>query len=60
MNIKGYTVNFLGDSITEGIGVNDWDNCRVDHRLAKLCELSKVNNYSVSGTRLAHQFHPTD
>ena len=60
MNIQGFTVNFLGDSITEGIGVSDWENCRVDNHLAKLCKLACVNNYSVSGTRLAHQFHPTD
>ena len=60
MNIKGYKVNFLGDSITEGIGVEDIENCRVDNRLKKLCDLAAVNNYSVSGTRLAHQIHPTD
>lgn len=60
MNIQGFKVNFLGDSITEGIGVTDQEHCRVDLRLAKLCQLSQVNNYSVSGTRLAHQFHPTD
>ena len=53
-------MNFLGDSITEGIGVEDIENCRVDNRLKKLCDLAAVNNYSVSGTRLAHQIHPTD
>lgn len=57
MNIKGFKVNFLGDSITEGVGVADIANCRYDNRLAKLCQLSAVNNYGVSGTRLAHQFH---
>ena len=51
MNIKGLKVNFLGDSITEGIGVEDIENCRVDNRLKKLCDLAAVNNYSVSGTR---------
>lgn len=60
MNIQGFKVNFLGDSIAEGIGVTDPENCRVDNHLKKLCGLSHVNNYSVSGTRLAHQFHPTD
>ena len=60
MNIKGYKVNFLGDSITEGIGVTYTETCRVDNRLKKLCDLAQVRNYSVSGTRLAHQIHPTD
>ena len=52
MNIKGFKVNFLGDSITEGVGVDDWDNCRFDNRLAKLCQLSGHNNYGVGGSRL--------
>ena len=55
MNIKGFKVNFLGDSITEGAGVIDKVNCRYDNRLAKMCELSAVNNYGIGGTRLAHQ-----
>lgn len=59
MNISGYKVNFLGDSITEGVGVTDMENCRYDNRLIKMCNLSSVNNYSISGTRLAHQTHPS-
>ena len=59
MNIKGMKVNFLGDSITEGTGVAD-QNCRFDNRIAKLCQLSAVNNYSIGGTRLAHQIHPSE
>lgn len=59
MNIKGFNVNFLGDSITEGVGVADQAN-RYDNRLAAMCQLSKVNNYSISGTRLAHQIHPSE
>lgn len=50
-------MNFLGDSITEGIGVTDIANCRYDNRLAVMCQLSAVNNYGISGTRLAHQTH---
>lgn len=57
MNIKGFTVNFLGDSITEGVGVTDIANCRYDNRLAVMCGLPKVNNYGIGGTRLAHQVH---
>ena len=60
MNIKGFKVNFLGDSITEGVGVTDIKNNRYDNRIAKMCELSSHNNYSVSGSRLAHQVHPSE
>lgn len=59
MNIKGFKVNFLGDSITEGAGVVDQAN-RYDHRLAAMCQLSAVNSYGISGSRLAHQIHPSD
>ena len=60
MDITGYTVNFLGDSITEGVGVGDRENCRYDRRLARLCGLAATNNYGISGTRLAHQIRPSD
>ena len=60
MDIKGFTVNFLGDSITEGVGVTDIANCRYDNRLAAMCGLGKINNYGISGTRLAHQVRPSE
>ena len=60
MNIKGFKVNFLGDSITEGVGVADIANCRYDNRLAAMCQLSAVNNYGIGGTRLAHQVHASE
>ena len=60
MKVKGLKVNFLGDSITEGVGVNDIANCRYDNIVAKMCEFSSHNNYSVSGSRLAHQTHPSE
>lgn len=60
MNIKGFKVNFLGDSITEGTGVTDIAGCRYDNRLAVMCQLSAANNYSIGGTRLAHQIHPSE
>ena len=59
MNIQGFKVNFLGDSITEGTGVADQCN-RYDRRLIKLCGLSAANNYGIGGTRLAHQIHPSE
>lgn len=58
MDIKGFKVNFLGDSITVGAGVTD-NNCRYDKRIEKMLELSAVNNYSVSGSRMAHQTEPS-
>lgn len=59
MNIKGFKVNFLGDSITEGAGVVDQSN-RYDNRLADMCQLSASHSYGISGSRLAHQIHPSD
>lgn len=60
MKIDSFAVNFLGDSITEGVGVTDTVNCRYDNRLAAMCHLSAVNNYGISGTRLAHQTHVSE
>lgn len=60
MNIKGFKVNFLGDSITEGVGVTDIVNCRYDNRLKQMCQLSATNNYGISGTRIAHQIHASE
>ncbi len=60
MDIKGFKVNFLGDSITEGTGVTDRENCCYHIRLARACQLAAVNNYSIGGTRLAHQQQPSE
>lgn len=60
MNIKGFKVNFLGDSITEGVGVTDVVNNRYHARLKELCQLAGVTHYGVSGTRLAHQMHASE
>lgn len=59
MNIKGFKVNFLGDSITEGSGVENQEN-RFDNRIFKMCELSAANRYAISGSRIAHQIHPSE
>ena len=58
MNVKGFKVNFLGDSITEGIGVSDLQY-RYDKLLAKMLGFSKVDNHSISGSRIAHQTYPS-
>ncbi|MBQ7383438.1 MAG: SGNH/GDSL hydrolase family protein [Clostridia bacterium] len=60
MNLEGKVINILGDSITEGSGVSDIENCRYDNRLKALLGLKAVNNYGIGGTRLAHQTIPSE
>ena len=60
MELKGKKIAFLGDSITEGAGVKDIENCRYDNRLAKKYGLEKTFNYGIGGTRLAHQSRPSE
>ncbi len=57
MELKGKTVNFLGDSITEGHGVAEIGRNRYDNRLRAMAGLKAVNNYGIGGTRLAYQSH---
>ena len=59
MNTQGFVVNFLGDSITQGVGVKDITNNRFDNVLKELCGLKEVRNYGIGGTRIAHQFRPS-
>ena len=59
MQLQGKIINFLGDSITEGHGVSDKENCRFDHVLQKECNLKATNNYGIGGTRIAHQITPS-
>ena len=59
MDAKDFKVNFLGDSITEGVGITNHENCRYDHLAAKILGFSKVNSYGIGGTRIAHQPHPS-
>ncbi|MBQ5889727.1 MAG: SGNH/GDSL hydrolase family protein, partial [Clostridia bacterium] len=58
MEIKGKIINFLGDSITEGIGLDDVKDC-YDRVLLRKCEPKEIRNYSISGSRLAHQSKPS-
>ena len=54
MNLKGLKINFLGDSITQGIGTSCDEN--VYHAVLKReAELSEARNYGISGTRFALQ-----
>ena len=60
MKLEGLTVNFLGDSITEGTGVINVAENRYDNRLKRMYNLGATNNYGIGGTRLAHQEKPSD
>ena len=60
MKLEGLTVNFLGDSITEGTGVSNIPENRYDNRLKKAYGLKAVNNYGIGGTRIAHQEKPSE
>lgn len=54
MEPKGATINFLGDSITFGVGASCQGN-RFTDVIARECQLKKANNYGVSGFRIARQ-----
>ncbi len=54
MNLKGLKINFLGDSITQGVGASS--NETIYHAvLAKEAGLLAARNYGISGTRFALQ-----
>lgn len=58
MILKDKVINFLGDSITEGIGTTPGN---IYHEIiAKDYGLKAANNYGISGTRFARQQHPTE
>lgn len=59
MELKGKIIDFLGDSITEGVGVTDRANNRYDNVLKRKCGLAATYNYGIGGTRLAHQRKPS-
>ncbi len=58
MNLKGLTITFLGDSITEGCCVEKLEN-RYDNIMLRNYDLKAVYNYGIGGTRLAHQTIPS-
>ena len=54
MELKGLKINFLGDSITEGVGTSSPD--KVFHAVLKReCELKEARNYGIGGTRFSVQ-----
>lgn len=59
MKLDGLKINFLGDSITQGVGTSC--NDMIYHsQLKKDANLQEVRNYGVSGTRFAKQQHSDD
>ena len=54
MELKGKTVNFLGDSITEGVGVSS-PNAVFHSVLKEKYGLKEARNYGEGGTRIARQ-----
>lgn len=58
MQIKNKKINFLGDSITEGVGVSAPEFKYVEV-FARKFEPLLVRNYGISGTRFAKQKNPT-
>ena len=54
MELKGKKINFLGDSITQGVGVSEEQNIYLNV-MKRECGLAEARNYGISGTRLAHQ-----
>ena len=59
MELSGKSIHFLGDSITEGVGVSHPD--RIYHALIKQTYgLAQANNFGISGTRFAYQRTPSD
>ena len=54
MKLKGLKINFLGDSITQGVGASCADT--IYHAvLKKEAKLKLVRNFGISGTRFAIQ-----
>ncbi len=58
MNLEGMTINFLGDSITEGFGIADSKD--LYHQIIKeKYNLKYAYNYGMGGTRIARQYAPS-
>lgn len=54
MNTENIVINFLGDSITQGVGVSSEN--KIYHALLKdELNLKEAKNYGISGTRIARQ-----
>lgn len=59
MNIQTKKINFLGDSITEGVGVSSPEKSFVNLFAARYAPTA-ARNYGISGSRIAKQQKPND
>jgi len=59
MKLKDTVWNFLGDSITEGVGTSGNDK-RYFEIIKQKYGLHTVNGYGISGTRFAKQTNPSE
>jgi len=59
MELKGKKIVFLGDSITEGVGVSCKER-RYENLLEKSCELSEIFVDAIAGSRFAYQVKPNN
>ncbi len=58
MELNGLVINFLGDSITEGVGASKKEN--VYHAVLKRkYGIAEARNYGIGGTRIAPQHKPS-
>lgn len=58
MNWNRKKINFLGDSITQGVGASSSEFCYVN-KTKEFLGLAVARNYGVSGTRIAAQKSPS-
>lgn len=59
MKLEGLSIDFLGDSLTEGRSLENRDIYRYDNVLREECHLAWTKNYGVAGTRICYQRHPS-
>ena len=58
MELNGKTINFLGDSITEGAGTSSTDH--IFWSLLGKATGATVNGYGIGGSRIARQLRPAN
>ena len=58
MELKGKKINFLGDSITEGVGASEYAHCYVEQFAAATGAVCR--NYGIGGTRIARKKVPSE
>lgn len=60
MELKGKKINFLGDSITYGYGLENPETQRYTHLINKRFSLGAERNYGISGSRFSYQSTPDE